>query len=62
MLAFFTFSDYYRHYRFRLNSHKILDLGILIDKYESLATDVSCTEDALRVVLADGREVAVPLA
>ena len=37
-------------------------MSFLIDKYEPLATDVSCTEDALRVVLADGREVAVPLA
>jgi len=28
---------------------------------EPLAVDVTCTDDALRVVLADGREVAVPL-
>jgi hypothetical protein len=28
---------------------------------EPLAVDVSCTDDALRVVLADGREIAVPL-
>jgi hypothetical protein len=28
---------------------------------EPLAVDVTCTEDALEVVLADGREVAVPL-
>jgi hypothetical protein len=28
---------------------------------EPLAIDVSCTDDALRVVLADGREIAVPL-
>jgi hypothetical protein len=28
---------------------------------EPLAVDVTCTEDALQVVLADGREVAVPL-
>ena len=37
-------------------------MSFLIDKYEPLATDVSCTEDALRVVLADAREVAVPFA
>ena len=28
---------------------------------EPLAVDVSCTEDALRVTLADGREISVPL-
>lgn len=28
---------------------------------EPLAIDVSCTDDSLRVVLADGREVSVPL-
>jgi Protein of unknown function (DUF2442) len=28
---------------------------------EPLAVDVTCTSDALRVVLADGREVAAPL-
>ncbi|MBA3441120.1 MAG: DUF2442 domain-containing protein [Pyrinomonadaceae bacterium] len=28
---------------------------------EPLAVDVSCTEDNLRVVLADGREISVPL-
>ena len=28
---------------------------------EPLAVDVVCTDDALRVVLADGREIAVPL-
>lgn len=26
-----------------------------------LAVDVSCTDDSLRVVLADGREISVPL-
>ncbi len=30
-------------------------------KIESLATDVSFTKDSLCVVLADGREVTVPL-
>jgi len=30
-------------------------------KYEPLACDVTCTENALQVVLADGREIAVPL-
>jgi hypothetical protein len=29
---------------------------------EPLAVDVTCTDDALRVVLADGREISVPLA
>ena len=29
---------------------------------DPLATDVSVTDDVLRVVLADGREVSVPLA
>ncbi len=28
---------------------------------EPLAVDVVCTDDVLRVVLADGREIAVPL-
>ncbi len=28
---------------------------------EPLAVGVSCTDDALRVVLADGREISVPL-
>jgi hypothetical protein len=30
-------------------------------KVESLATDVSFTKDSLRVALADGREIMVPL-
>ena len=30
-------------------------------KVEPLAVNVSCTDDALKVVLADGREVSVPL-
>jgi len=33
-------------------------LGIEV---EPLAIDVTCTDEALRVVLADGREIAVPL-
>ncbi|MFN2455228.1 MAG: DUF2442 domain-containing protein [Pyrinomonadaceae bacterium] len=28
---------------------------------EPLAVEVSCTDDSLRVVLADGREISVPL-
>lgn len=28
---------------------------------EPLAVDVTCTEDALRVTLADGREISAPL-
>ena len=31
-------------------------------KVEPLVVDVTCTADALRAVLADGREIAVPLA
>ena len=31
-------------------------------KVEPLVVDISCTTDALRAVLADGREVLVPLA
>jgi hypothetical protein len=31
-------------------------------KVEPLVVEVSCTADALRAVLADGREVSVPLA
>ena len=30
-------------------------------KVEALATDVSFTDDSLRVALADGREITVPL-
>lgn len=33
----------------------------LAEKLELLAREVSCTEDALHVVLADGREISVPL-
>jgi hypothetical protein len=29
---------------------------------EPLAVEATCTEEALRVVLADGREISVPLA
>lgn len=36
-------------------------MNTLADKIEALAIDVSFTEDALRVVLADGREVSAPL-
>ena len=32
------------------------------DQVEPLVVEVSCTADALRAVLADGREVSVPLA
>lgn len=31
-------------------------------KVEPLVVDVTCTADALRAVLADGREILVPLA
>lgn len=36
-------------------------MGTLADKIEALAVDVSFPGDALRVVLADGREVSAPL-
>ena len=36
-------------------------MSTLAINVEPLATDVTCTDDALRVVLADGREVTVPL-
>ncbi|MBI1854004.1 MAG: DUF2442 domain-containing protein [Planctomycetes bacterium] len=34
----------------------------LPDKLEPLAVDVRCTRDCLRVALADGREISVPVA
>jgi len=36
-------------------------MDILAEKIEPLARDVSFTEDALHVVLADGREISAPL-
>ena len=36
-------------------------MSTLAVNVEPLAIDVSCTDDALRVVLADGREITVPL-
>src|SRR5215210_8864009 len=36
-------------------------MSTLAVEVEPLAVDVSCTDDALRVVLADGREITVPL-
>jgi hypothetical protein len=36
-------------------------MNILAEKIEPLARDVFCTEDALHVVLADGREISAPL-
>ena len=37
-------------------------MSTLAVKFEALAVDVSVTDDALQVVLADGRELSVPLA
>jgi hypothetical protein len=37
-------------------------MSTLVDKAESLAVDVSCTDDELQVVLSDGRTVTAPLA
>lgn len=36
-------------------------MGTSAIRLEPLAVDVSCTDAALRVVLADGREVVAPL-
>lgn len=36
-------------------------MSTLTVEVEPLAVDVSCTDDSLRVVLADGREISVPL-
>ena len=36
-------------------------MSTLAVNVEPLAEEVICTEDTLRVVLADGREIAVPL-
>jgi len=36
-------------------------MSILAVEVEPLAVDVVCTDDALRVVMADGREISVPL-
>ena len=36
-------------------------MSILAIEVEPLNVDVSCTDDSLRVVLADGREITVPL-
>jgi len=36
-------------------------MSILAVEVEPLAVDVVCTDDALHVVLADGREISVPL-
>lgn len=37
-------------------------MSTLVDRGEALAVDVSCTSHTLRVVLADGRTISVPLA
>jgi hypothetical protein len=37
-------------------------MSTLAIKFEPLALTVSCTEDMLHVVLADGRELSAPLA
>ena len=36
-------------------------MSILAVEVEPLALDVNCTEDSLRVVLVDGREISAPL-
>jgi hypothetical protein len=36
-------------------------MSTLAINVEPLAVDVTCTDDELRVVLADGREIGVPL-
>ncbi len=37
-------------------------MSTLVERAEALAIDVSCTDDTLRVLLSDGREVSAPLA
>ena len=37
-------------------------MSTLVDKAEVIAVDVTCSNDALSVMLADGRTVGVPLA
>ena len=37
-------------------------MSTLVESSEVMAVDVSCTADALKVVLADGRVVSTPLA
>ncbi|MCA1601662.1 MAG: DUF2442 domain-containing protein [Acidobacteria bacterium] len=37
-------------------------MSTLAIELEPLAIEVSCSDDALHVVLADGREISVPLA
>ena len=36
-------------------------MSILAVEVEPLAVEIFCTDDALRVILADGREIAAPL-
>ena len=36
-------------------------MSTLAIEVEPLAVDVSCTDDSLRVMLADGREISAPL-
>jgi hypothetical protein len=36
-------------------------MSTLAVEVEPLAVDVTCTEDSLKVLLADGREISVPL-
>ena len=36
-------------------------MSISAVEVEPLALDVNCTKDSLRVILADGREIAAPL-
>ena len=36
-------------------------MSILAVEVEPVAVDVSCSDDSLHVILADGREISVPL-
>ena len=36
-------------------------MSILAVEVEPLAVDITCNDDSLRVVLADGREISAPL-
>lgn len=36
-------------------------MSSLLDKLDSIAVDVRISEDSIKVILADGREISVPL-
>jgi hypothetical protein len=56
--SFPRFRELFKRIEIPLRRNTVSTLAVNV---EPLAIDVSCTDDALRVVLADGREIAVPL-